>query len=307
MEHEQRVCPRCGETAGEYRFCEPCRAHIDSLTGISRRPGAPAGDATDPAAHVLREVLRLEQALAVVSKGITERIAAAPVHVEATAEALAGNATARAFERAKLATASDQRGGDVIQPPREVARLEDVLVVRPNDRHDHVAPVPSASALPSARPGTEPASPELERLPFAGDARPGDPNQGPHEVARLVDVLRVQPTPDHDHVAAALPETRPAEDEEAPAPVLAPGQAAEDEAAPQAFWFEPAETLEPEGAVADAQPWTPPESTSTPPEQPKARDSRRGWIVALCLLALVGLVVLLIGRDARRFFGGSGS
>src|SRR5579862_950757 len=67
MEQDQRICPRCGQPAGEYRFCASCRSQFT---------GPRAEVPSHPATHALREVLRLEEALAAASKGINERIAA---------------------------------------------------------------------------------------------------------------------------------------------------------------------------------------------------------------------------------------
>lgn len=123
MEHDQRVCPRCGEPSPDYGFCKFCRSHMDSPAGISTHAAGHAGDATYPATRALQEVARLEEALAAASKGISERIAArtaaAPVQLDPDPHPIA-NVPASA------------------QTSRDVARLEDVLTVAPTS--DTVAP-----------------------------------------------------------------------------------------------------------------------------------------------------------------------
>jgi hypothetical protein len=154
MENDQRVCPRCGEPAGDYRFCGYCRAHMDSLTGTPTPVATHATSAqvADPT-YLAAQVLRLEQALAAASQGIGDRIAGAPsaaVQVEAEprpAEPISGDVAAVSLERATFP---------------EVARLEDVLTVAPAD--------PGASAATPVDPATHVTAPpaeELERLAIA--------------------------------------------------------------------------------------------------------------------------------------------
>jgi hypothetical protein len=107
MEHDQRVCPRCGEPAGDYSFCEACRSQLDSLSGIVTAAQAP------------REV-RIEQARAAASNGDSDRItseaSATAVQVDrdpGPAENLIADANAKA------------------QAPPEVARFEEVMTIAP--------------------------------------------------------------------------------------------------------------------------------------------------------------------------------
>ena len=153
MEHDQRVCPRCGEPAGDYRFCRSCSAHMDSLTGVPM-PSAPAADPT----YLAAQVAQLEQALAAASKSIGDRIAGEPsaaVQVEPEplpADPVTGDAATVSLGRTKLP---------------EVARLEDVLTVAPADH----GPAAAAPIEPSAHVSAPPAD-ELERGASAEDHAP---------------------------------------------------------------------------------------------------------------------------------------
>jgi hypothetical protein len=227
MEPDQRVCPRCGKPAGEYRFCEACRAHIDSLTGIPAQAGADAGES---AAQVMREVLRLEEALAAVSKGISERIAAA-------------------------AATGEQLHPEPLAPER-----------------------------------SQPGEGTLERFPPAGpEERLIEATQPPHDVARLEEVLTPAPRRAPDPVPSPPPEG------------VAAGEA---ETEPQTS-PPPAAPVEPEARIA------PPPAAEAPPLaasrqepqrfEPAAPAGRRDrWIAAICGLCLVGLLLVLLGRRARR-------
>jgi hypothetical protein len=98
---------------------------MESLNGIPTRAQTHAGGAASSTTQVLTQVMQLEEALAAVSKGISDRIAAAAVEVE-----------------------SRPADSDLAPPSREVARLEDVLKIS--------APAPASVSVPP------PAAPELE-------------------------------------------------------------------------------------------------------------------------------------------------
>lgn len=295
MEQDQRVCPRCGKPAGEYRFCQSCRSHIDSLLGTSSRAGAGATAPSQPATQVLREVARLEQALAAVSKGINDRIAAGAsltgLQVDATvgaSESSTDEARRVMLDTAKLATSADQQGGDASQPPREVARLEDVLTLRPTNR---AAASPERPGAPELEPAQQAPAAEATAPPGEATARPGDATAPPGEE-------RAQKISPPAYVAA--------------------------DALRDAFWFEVAAAAAPKPeAIAEAAPMDAPAVEVTvgepaiealppvepelseaasyypEPELPEARRSRSHWLLALCLLALAGLAVALTGRARR--------
>jgi hypothetical protein len=360
MEHDQRVCPRCGEPAGDGRLCESCRSHLDSLGGI---PAPPC-----PAAQAPREVPRLEPALAAASNGDSDRLtseaSAAALQVDPDprpAENLTGDANAGTLEIAKLSTSADERVSDRAQPAREVARFEQVLTTASTDGTDRIAASTAADAMPEVRPArTEAdetpaevnAAPVREvELPTSDDGRDSDWARLRREVARLEQVLTIASTSGTDRIAAetaadAMPEVQPArtEADDTPgddaAPVAEVEPVAEIEvptsdevhagepsymaadALRQAFWFEQASALrsngDGEGTIrqalqaavpeVDPDPYTAVSTTSNvEPEPGEAQTSRRPWVAAVCLLALIALVAVLTGRDLRRLIVGQPS
>ena len=261
MEQDQRICPRCGEPAGEYRFCASCRSQI---------AGPRADDASHPATHALREVLRLEEALAAASKGISDRIAArspaAAVQVEQD-PAPASDGSAGVLEIPKLGT-SQERGADAPPSPRAVARLEDVLTVAPRDRAPGTPP-PAPAAVERVAP--EPVAPPERVAPEPVAAESVAPPAPPAE-----SVAPPAPAERKGFWFEYVPAPQPADDDRACAvetPELEP--AAE---------VEPITAVEPEPVAAEVP-------TTTP---------RNHWLTVLCLLALVGLVMALTGRNPRR-------
>ena len=302
MDHDRKTCPRCGEPTSSYGFCTTCRAHIDALTGAATS----AQDLTT--AQVLREVVRLEQALADASQGTSDRMgggsSTAAVEVDSRQEIGSDEADHGGLEIAKLPTGAD-RGSD---PPRDVARLEDVLTIssRPEAREaDDEEDTPVAEVEPPS-PAQQPL---VESVP-------------PPAAARLEDVLSVV-LPSDDYgiaprtAAAAAPEV---EKRTPPSYVAAHMLRA-------AFWFEQTsafesrpddealpETVEPPLPELDPT-WdpstsTPPPTSPTPSEPPEplpaaaqAESSRSTWLAALCLLALITLVAVLTGRRSCRCAG----
>lgn len=282
-EHDQGGCPRCGRPAGDSGFCPDCRAHIESLTGIPIRAGMHVCDPS--AADVLGEVQRLEQVLAATSRGIKDRIAAgaAATAVPVDAEAYPAEiveVSDPAVEAPKLAASADH-----FQARREVARLEDVLIVAPT-RHNPQPPTNGpGGAVPEVEPRNESEVEPAQRLP------------------------EVSPTP------VAEVELPAGADEH----VGDPGDAASHETH-QAFWFERASVAPPMPVVdpdrtaaasptsdtkadpgqADAQPAA---EHNVAPSDPTGQGWRKPLVTAVCLLVLVGLVALLTGRDPRRLVG----
>jgi hypothetical protein len=261
MENNQTVCPRCGEATTGYGFCPPCRSQIDALKATAPSPAVLADDPTATAAQVLREVVRLEQALAATSKGISDRIAArtsaGAVQIEPASEPPA--------ERTVLPGNADER---------DVARLEDVLSVAP--------PAPNAAAEsvapPSARPETS-APPRSVAPPSAEPetAAPLEPApsfvaaQALREAFWFEQAAAFKPAPEGD------PSTKPAP---TPEPQAEPAPSAE---------AEPALPLDPEPAPA-----------ASVVESPADETQEHHWLAALCLIALIGLLIALTGRAPRR-------
>lgn len=289
MEHDQKICPRCGEPAGDYSFCHTCRAHLDSLNGTPGHAGTATSDAGYPATQALREILRLEQALAAASKGISDRIAArssgAAVEVDRDprpADTLA--ASGATLDIVETPTAHDVLMSDlVVQPVRDIARLEEVLKVVPADKVELTAEVVS------------PASDAVEL--------PAD---------ELVSAPVEEPTEKHDiaptYVAAHA--LREAFWFEQAAAFKSHGQITRRPPEPEVRAVEPQHRA----TNADTRP-TDPASSVAPPNleaaaQPSAHDdaspsagwvwmghtSRNNFVAALCLLTLIGVVLMLIRR-----------
>lgn len=279
MEHDQRVCPRCGEPAGESRFCESCRSQI---------AGTHPAEARYPATQALRDVLRLEEALAAASKGISERIAARSPGAATEVDherppAPDADAAAGTLGIAKLP--STDRALDSGGPARTVARLEDVLTVAPSK--PATAPVAAEPVVP-AKPVLEtlPAKPVLETPPPAPVPLVQPPAPAPIEAPEPPPIAAEAPSPAVEEEPSFL--TAPAErtgfwfDY---MPMRVSREAAEEiaEQAPQA-------TEVPEAAVPEIG----------PEEEAVEAAGTNHWLAALCLIALIGVLVLLTGRDPRR-------
>jgi hypothetical protein len=282
MDHDQKICPRCGEPTASYGFCTPCRAHIDSLTGGETR-------ATDlSTAQVLREVVRLEEALADASKGISSGSSSTAVEVDPAAEDLVEEAAPGSLEIAKLPASAD----DAPQRP-DVARLEDVLTVLP--RPEDVAPRTPAAAPVEVEAAPSEGETTADDLPPAAEVSPVEQAEA--------DIRAKLPLANPSYVAAhALRaafwfeqtwafESRP-DDEVAPDPV--------EDAAPVLDPARHAATSIPPAESAPTPASAPPPPMAEPLAVVKAETSQRNRITTLCLLALIALVVVLTGRRPCR-------
>jgi hypothetical protein len=355
LEDDQRVCPRCGQPAGDYRFCESCRSHIDSLTRDPSGLGAHTGDQAYTAAQAPREALGFEQALTATSNGDSDRVggaaSAAAVHTEPDSRpAPAGDASAATFGKAELWT-TDGRIGAPAQAPADVARLEQVLSMAPPD--DRTTAKAAAPPVPAA----EPAQDDV------GDAADDTGDGALERAKRALELLEAALSTDHGeriattNSAATVPNLErarnvvdepiagvsaaPLEQIELPARAEGHPSGVSDVAAHllrEAFWFEQASAFKANGDRAaivpqagqpaalevDPEPSTPDSAVSI--VQPDAsagdlhpcprqdtsqpvvrlwmgRTSQSHWLAALCLLALVAVVVVLTGRAPRRFSG----
>lgn len=240
---------------------------MDSLTAI---PSPTAADAAESGSAAASE------------------IAATAVRVE--------SAEAEPNRPASGAADLSLRAGD---PPREVARLEDVLSV---DRR----PVDETRAHADAANGLE--------ISIRRDGRVSVPPPRPR-VARLEEVLKVDPK---DRIAArtaaaAVPEVeapRPEAKPSVPAPSYLPAYALraaflfEQSAAFKADDDEEETTVEAPEPVVLAAPQLEPEPQAV--EAAPEATSQSNWVVALCLLALIALVVVLTGRRPCRCSGNAG-
>jgi tetratricopeptide (TPR) repeat protein len=144
MERDQRVCLRCGEPAGDHRFCKSCRSHLDSLLELSHRGGSKAKETKYPTAQPPQEV-GPEQTMAAASDGGSDGIAA-----EASAAAVQVDPD-RLPADSGTADASPgpldlERLNEGARPRREVARFEEVLTPAATDFDDVLAVYRQADA-----------------------------------------------------------------------------------------------------------------------------------------------------------------
>lgn len=119
MDHDQGACLRCGEPAGDQRFCESCRSQLDPSAESGSGDAADAGAALRSSVQARREV-RLEQAAGADLRP-AERLT---IDVRGS---LSVDARGGAFELEWVSSGPDERLSERAQPPREVARFEDVL------------------------------------------------------------------------------------------------------------------------------------------------------------------------------------
>jgi len=271
MEHDNSICPRCGESAGDRGFCRSCRSHIESLNRIPTRAGAYASDAASPTTQVLLQVMQLEEALAAVSKGISERIATgasgAAIDVDRGPRPAADSPAEP--HNSVIPSSTDEGRGDVAAPQREVARMEDVL---------KVSPARPTSVAPPAAPEVEPARTEADEAPVPQAAEAlsiAPPVSVPAKVAAqaLREAFWFEQASAFSTAAVTRPAPAAAAAEAAPAPM------AESVALP-----------EPERQVV---------SEREIELQPAHAAGSDNWITAIFLLTLVALVMLLTGRRPR--------
>jgi hypothetical protein len=330
-EDDQRVCPRCGQPAGDYRFCVSCRSHIDSLTRDPSGLTCQTGDQAYTPAQAPREAVGFEQALTATSNGDSGRVggtaSAAAVRAEPDSRpAPAGDASAGTLGKAELWTTTDGRIGAPVQAPQDVARLEQVLSVAPPD------PRTTAKAAAAPVPEVAPAQDAIDDT--ADDAGDGALERAKRALERLEAALSI----DHGERIATtnsaaenvaddpIADVNAAPVEQIDLPTRAEGHPAgvSDVAAHllrEAFWFEQASAFKANGDRAalvpqapqpdvpevDSEPSTPDSTGSTvqpdPPEGDPQTCPQSHWLAAICLLALVALIVVLTGRHPRRFRG----
>ena len=307
MEHDQRTCPSCGNPAGEHAFCRSCRSHMDALAGVPIRAAAQTA------------------AAAAQANGENDPIGAPPASTAVQVEpdshpAPEAGPTPGTIDLAKLPTSAPPRA-DVAGPARGVARLEDVLRV---DNRDRIDARTSAGRLPTAEPAQDEAT-EAAEVPSDDILE-----RAKRELERLEQLLRHPPTDFAGRIAAEAaavvdPVLEPARNEVPQLRVSAPMYVAAHKLRAaflyeQTAAFEQAAALEPElkeEPITSVPPPAPtPEATAvateltsiappssghatpargpeTPPPGPKSQNH---WLTAVCLLALIGLVVVLTGR-----------
>jgi hypothetical protein len=207
--------------------------------------------------------MRLEEALAAVSKGISDRIAAGPsataVDLDAAPPAVESDAT-DARDGVLLPRTPDERAGDIASPSREVARLEDVLKVSPSAPAAASVPPPAAAseAVEADDEVVAEAATELISIP--------PPFAAPSYVA--AQALREAFWFEQASAFTGTPASTP--------PPVKPD-------------------LTPAPPVVEPQTEPAPRDASAPPQA-----GSNGWVTAMFLLTLIALVMLLTGRRPRR-------
>lgn len=298
MEHDQRVCPRCGKPAGDFHFCPSCLAPIDSLSAL-----------------LTSQARRLERSLAASDADhMAGRDSTATLQVESDHPTAERQPNAAGGAGSELQLRLDGRASASPPASRDVARLEDVLTVAPK----------AAAGEAAATTGVEPQ--------ILVDPRVSVPPPAPREVARLEDVLTVHPDDDSVRIepktAAAAKQVQSSPEivqgtssVEPPAPAEKP--AAKRQPGPRsyvpayalraAFWFEQASAFESSSdddedeapvtevaPVVESVPPPAPVAAELPAGEPLVETPRKHWMLSLCLLGLVGLVIVLTGRRPCR-------
>jgi hypothetical protein len=249
-----------------------------------------ASESSYSAAQAARETLRVEQASAAGSNDDRDRVG--------------GGTSAAAVEVDSTPPPASVEGhglvGDRTQPPREVARLEDVLTIEPRGGTDNTTA--AAAVVPVD---------EVELLTRTHD-READWARLLREVARLEAALtEVQPSPEADSASVVI---NPAPTEETELPTVVDGHVSAPKNVPdhllrEAFWFEQASAFKSDRDRESVAPPPPKPDTQAVPQQHCAPavvsletgpTSPRPWMTRACLLALIGLVALLLGRSLRR-------
>jgi hypothetical protein len=308
MDHDQRNCPRCGKDAGDFHFCPSCLAPVDSMNAIATR-----------------EVLRAESMV---------------LAADGTAEDIGGNSSTAVQVEAERPLEQDSTPRQVhmgarpsVPPPAplQVARMEDVLSVEP--KADRSQPVASALELPiRVDPRVSIAPPAQPRVARLEDVLTVDTKELVVEIApktaaaESAVVETTAATPPAEAIADAAPAAvapAPVEEVQPPAtskPAASPKAYVPAYALRAAFWFEQASAFESSSDADDEIDEPVPAATvpevdtaqliadlSTPQVeleasatdlQPKPR--RNGWVFALALLGLAGLVAVLTGRRGCR-------
>lgn len=291
-EYDQRTCPRCGAAAGDYHFCPSCLAPVDSPAPVEQTLVATAeGEAALASRELSATAVKDEDTTpdtSTASSDVAMRpdSSVSPPNVarledvlkvdRRSADGLAAGETTAPAEASLFYVPRS-----VSVPPPNVARLEDVLIVAPSEEGQEIAPKTAAAA---AAPKVEPVATDADEAP---------------------------PVEEVDRSATSIPPPTPA-----PAPSLPPAASAPNYVAAHAlraaFLFELSSAFksddEDEEPVSQAPPVVVSEvaaPVASPvvgmePEPAEAGASHTNWLAALCLLALIALVVMLTGRRPCR-------
>lgn len=127
MDHDERVCPRCGERAANCRFCPSCGFSIGSAPETPAQAESDAGDVSRQLVYDPLKALSIGHVPTAESNGIGDRIAGEPSAVGATAvgfdrspaEATAVEPATTVLESAAIPAGSAGDAHDPSQPPAQ--------------------------------------------------------------------------------------------------------------------------------------------------------------------------------------------
>jgi hypothetical protein len=302
MEHDQRACPRCGEPAGEYHYCPSCLAPIESLGGTATTTLAAssdgnsdrgAGETSAAAVQVEPSVdgataapgsgMRLEGGAGDVSQAPPEVARLEDVLSVAPRPSTHDTTNSTPPPRAELPIRLEGRIGDLARAPREVARLEDVLSVASDLAGDLIAREAPAAPV------------EVDPDPRTDGDPTADANTGPVEQVKLP---RSVETPPAARTYVAAHRLRSAFLFEQVSAFESRVDDDEDEIVGEALAASVAEVGVAETAAPSGQCECHTQAYSAQ-DEPREETSRSHWMSALCLIALIALVIVLTGRKPR--------
>jgi hypothetical protein len=274
MEHDQKVCPRCGKSADGFHFCPSCLAPVDSPAEISTHAATDADSGTAAATEVSATAVQVEADEVGPASPSEPLPNVARLEDVLSVDGPRAEPKPTAVSRLEISIRPDAQVS--VPPPHiRVARLEEVLRVDPKDR---IAARTAAAALP-----------EVETAP-------------PEPVAPET------PKPEVDPATSVAP---PSQDK----PPVTPASYLPSYALRAAFLFEQSAAFKadddddeaivevPQPVVVEAPRADPePQAVEEAPEQ----TSQSNWVVALCLLALIAMIVVLTGRRPSRCSGNAG-
>jgi hypothetical protein len=325
MEHDERVCPSCGESAANYRFCPSCGTRIGSLPDIRTQAAWEARDANGHRALEPRDGLTVQRLSSHEANGADEGNdgeAAEVVEVHAHSQWGSAHATHQPAEepRPSLALtrvpAPADDGAPAHLDDEPPAPTVDATPVDP-EAGENPAPVEPEDRDRSDMPALEPSRP----LGFARPLSPATNGAGEHNGDGTSSSDAIGMGFDHsaqEHaapdVAAAIPEAVKTEGQVEPEDRKGTDQAGQELSQPLAFSRLSFPEVNGNGEHRHDEPPTAPvtdtgsdrspvEDTPTEPvAQPRVEDapsSRSRQVAFACLAAVIGLLLLMMSRRVR--------
>ena len=164
-EHDQRVCPRCGEPAGDHHLWSSCGLNIGSLSETLTRAEREASDVSHQVAQEPREAVPSTQTSAAESNGLKA------IEIPTRAEREASDVS-----------------HEVAQEPREAVPSAQTPAAESNGVCDEIPGEASAapvSEIDSDQSETEDTTANLDPVPPRHEAQPGAQHDGSRSVVGL--------------------------------------------------------------------------------------------------------------------------